>query len=125
VAAAWAVMHHLGEAGYIRAAKRIMDAKARLMAGITATQAFDILTPSPHAIFVFRPKEAALDTGRIAAAMDARGWLPGRMADGRALHMHLNPIHDTVVEDYLRHLSESVGEAREGLRESAAVGRVY
>jgi len=125
VAAAWAVMHHLGEAGYIRAAKRIMDAKARLMAGITATQAFDILTPSPHAIFVFRPKDAALDTGRIAAAMDARGWLPGRMADGRALHMHLNPIHDTVVEDYLRHLSESVGEAREGLRESAAVGRVY
>lgn len=125
VAAAWAVMHHLGEAGYIRAARRIMDAKARLMAGIEATQVFDVVTPSPHAIFVFRPKQAGLDTGRIAAGMDARGWLPGRMADGRGMHMHLNPIHDTVVEDYLRHLTESIAEAQEGLRESAAVGRVY
>ncbi len=125
VAAAWAVMHHLGEAGYLRAARRIMDAKARLIAGIAATGAFDIEAPAPHAIFTFAPREAGLDTGRIAAAMDARGWLAGRMSDGRGMHMHLNPIHDTVVEEYLAHLGESVAEARAGLRESAAVGRVY
>ncbi|MCS6892662.1 MAG: aminotransferase class V-fold PLP-dependent enzyme [Rhodovarius sp.] len=125
VAAAWAVMHSLGEEGYLRAARRILDAKARLSAGLRAVGAFEVLEPSPHAMLVFRPRDPALDAGRIAAAMDARGWLPSRMSDGRGFHLHLNPIHDQVVEEYLAHLGESLAEATAGAGEGAAPGPAY
>ncbi len=125
VAAAWAVMQYLGEAGYTHAARRIMDAKTRMVAGIEAIDGLAVLRPSPHAIFVFRPTDPGLEVGRIAAAMNARGWLPGQMAGGAGLHFHLNPIHDTVVDEYLQHLRAAVEEARAGAGEVMAAGRVY
>ena len=125
VAAAWAVMNYLGEAGYTHAARRIMDAKARMVAGIEAIPGLEVLRPSPHAIFVFRATEPGLEIGRIAAAMATRGWLPGQMAGGAGMHFHLNPIHDTVAGEYLDHLAEAVAQARAGEGEAMAVNRVY
>ncbi|WP_240655259.1 pyridoxal phosphate-dependent decarboxylase family protein [Rhodovarius crocodyli] len=124
VASAWAVMNYLGMEGYTEAARRIMDAKARMAAGVEAIPGLEVLRPSPHAIFIYRPTDPALEMGRIAAAMDRRGWLQGQMAGGRGMHHHLNPLHAQVADAYLADLRQAVAEARAG-GDSQAVGRVY
>jgi sphinganine-1-phosphate aldolase len=126
VAAAWAVMRYLGEDGYLDCARRIMGAKRAMTEGIAAIPGLQVLLPSDLSIFVYRAADpAALDIGKVAAAMDRRGWLPGRQQEPDGMHLHLNPIHAGIVEEYLRDLREAVAEAREGRVEAMAAGRAY
>lgn len=126
VAAAWAVMRYLGEDGYLDCARRIMGAKRAMTEGIAAIPGLQVLLPSDLSIFVYRAADpAALDIGKVAAAMDRRGWLPGRQQEPDGMHLHLNPIHAGIVEEYLRDLREAVAEAREGRVEAMAAGRTY
>jgi glutamate/tyrosine decarboxylase-like PLP-dependent enzyme len=112
VAAAWAVMHYLGEDGYMDCARRIMDAKQRMTEGIAGIQGLSVLEPSDLSLFVYRAIDPALDIGKVAAALDRRGWLPGRQQQPDGMHLHLNPVHAEVAEEYLRDLREAVAEAR-------------
>ncbi len=114
VAAAWAVMHYLGEEGYLDCARRVMDAKRVMTEGIAGIQGLSVLEPSDLSLFVYRATDPALDIGKVAAALDARGWLPGRQQQPDGMHLHLNPVHAEVAEDYLRDLRAAVEEARGG-----------
>lgn len=114
VAAAWAVMHYLGEAGYLDCARRIMDAKRVMTEGIAGIQGLSVLEPSDLSLFVYRATDPALDIGKMAAALDARGWLPGRQQQPDGMHLHLNPVHAAVAEEYLADLRAAVEEARGG-----------
>jgi glutamate/tyrosine decarboxylase-like PLP-dependent enzyme len=114
VAAAWAAMNHLGEEGYLRCARLIMEAKAIMTAGIAAIPGLDILQPSDLGIFVWRATDPALDIGQVAAALDAEGWLVGRQQEPDGIHLHLNPIHRSVAEDYVAAVSRAVAAARGG-----------
>jgi sphinganine-1-phosphate aldolase len=125
VAAAWAVMNYLGENGYLDCARRIMEAKRAMTEGIAAIPGLQVLAPSDLSIFVYRATDPALDIGRVAAALDRRGWLPGRQQEPDGMHLHLNPIHAGIVEEYLRDLGEAVAKAREGRVEAMATGRTY
>jgi sphinganine-1-phosphate aldolase len=126
VAAAWAVMRYLGEDGYLDCARRIMGAKRAMTEGIAAIPGLQVLSPSDLSIFVYRAADpAALDIGKVAAALDRRGWLPGRQQEPDGMHLHLNPVHAGIVEEYLRDLREAVVEAREGRVEAMAAGRTY
>ncbi|WP_135468258.1 pyridoxal phosphate-dependent decarboxylase family protein [Crenalkalicoccus roseus] len=125
VAAAWAVMHYLGEAGYLDCARRIMEAKAALVAGIEAIPGLEVLRPSELSLFVYRATDPALDIARVAAALDRRGWLPGRQQEPDGMHLHLNPVHRGVEADYLADLRAAVEEARRGAVERMAAGRTY
>lgn len=124
VAAAWAVMMHLGEEGYLDCARRIMAARATIAAGVAAMPGLEVL-PGNHAIIVYRSTDKALAIGRIATAMDARGWLVSRQAEPDGIHLHLNPLHVEVAEEYLTDLRLAVEEARAGATPEMAAGRAY
>lgn len=114
VAAAWASMNHLGDEGYLRCARLIMEAKAIMTAGIGAIPGIEILQPSDLGIFVWRAADPSLDIGRVAAALDAEGWLVGRQQEPDGIHLHLNPIHREVAEEYVEAVSRAVAAARGG-----------
>jgi sphinganine-1-phosphate aldolase len=114
VAAAWASMQHLGDEGYLRCARLIMEAKAIMTGGITAIPGLEILAPSDLGIFVWRSADPGLDIGKVAAAMDAEGWLMGRQQEPDGIHLHLNPIHREVAEEYVEAVSRAVAAARSG-----------
>lgn len=114
VAAAWAAMHHLGDEGYLRCARLIMEAKAIMTAGIGAIPGLDILQPSDLGIFVWRAIDPALDIGKVAAALDAEGWLVGRQQEPDGIHLHLNPIHREVAGEYVEAVARAVSAARGG-----------
>ena len=124
VAAAWAVMNHLGQAGYLDCARRIMQARATIAAGVVAIPGLDVL-PGEHAILVYRSTDATLNIGQVASALDARGWLVSRQQEPDGIHLHLNPLHAEVAEEYLEDLRAAVAEARTGATPEMAVGRAY
>ncbi|BDG72635.1 pyridoxal phosphate-dependent decarboxylase family protein [Roseomonas fluvialis] len=114
VAAAWAAMNHLGDEGYLRCARLIMEAKAIMTAGIAAIPGLDVLQPSDLGIFVWRATDPALDIGKVAAALDAEGWLVGRQQEPDGIHLHLNPIHRDYAAEYVESVSRAVAAARGG-----------
>lgn len=124
VAAAWAVMNHLGQAGYVDCARRIMQARATIAAGVAALPGLECL-PGEHAILVYRSTDPGLNIGRVAAAMDARGWLVSRQQEPDGIHLHLNPLHAEVAEEYLADLRMAVTQARATAAPEMAAGRAY
>jgi sphinganine-1-phosphate aldolase len=124
VAAAWAVMMHLGEAGYLDCARRIMEARATIADGVASIPGLEVL-PGNHAIIVYRSTDKALPIGRIATAMDQRGWLVSRQAEPDGIHLHLNPLHAEVAGEYLTDLRAAVAEARKSDAPAMAAGRAY
>lgn len=125
VAAAWAVINHLGEEGYLRCARLIMDAKAQLVEGINRIPGLAVLEPHELCIFVTRSTDPELDMGAVSDALFARGWYVGRQAEPRGIHMALNPVHHESVEQYLSDLRACVDEVRKLKAVGSAAGQTY
>ncbi|UPY37143.1 aminotransferase class V-fold PLP-dependent enzyme [Sediminicoccus sp. KRV36] len=124
VAAAWAVMRHLGQAGYLDCARRIREARSVIAAGIQTIPGLEVL-PGEHAILVYRSHDPGLPIGRVATILDGRGWLVSRQQEPDGIHLHLNPLHAEVAEEYLADLRLAVAEARAGAAPEMAAGRAY
>jgi glutamate/tyrosine decarboxylase-like PLP-dependent enzyme len=119
-------MHHLGEAGYMKWAKVLMDTVDKLTAGIGCIPGLAVLEPHELCLFVYVSRDPALDIGAVADAMTRRGWFVGRQAEPKGIHMHLNPIHAETADEYLADLRDAVDEARSGkLAPAAAPSRTY
>lgn len=112
VAAAWAVMNHLGEDGYLRCARMVMDTKAKLVAGVRAIEGLAVLEPSELSIFAYRPDDPGLDLEALAAAMTRCGWFISRLAEPAAIHLVINPSHHVSADRYLADLRAAVAEVR-------------
>ncbi|UYN95760.1 MAG: aspartate aminotransferase family protein [Enhydrobacter sp.] len=125
VASAWAVLHHLGDEGYLRCARLIMDNKKALVGGIGRIPGLAVLEPNELSIFVTRSADPALDVGAVSDAMGTRGWLIGRQVEPPGIHMHLNPSHESMVGDYLADLTWAVDHARTTRGRSKMSGSTY
>jgi sphinganine-1-phosphate aldolase len=107
-AAAWAVMNHLGEEGYLRIAKQSIETARKIMDGIRATPGLRILGEPHGSIFAFGPDPSvpaneAIDAYVLGDAMSARGWNVDRQQFPPSLHMMITPAHaphiDTLLAD--------------------------
>jgi sphinganine-1-phosphate aldolase len=102
VAAAWAVMHYLGETGYRALAQRVMHLRDRYIEGIERIPGLHVLG-SPHlSVIAFGSDE--YDIHGIGDAMQQRGWHISRLTHPAALHMTVTPVHDQGVDAYLEDL---------------------
>jgi glutamate/tyrosine decarboxylase-like PLP-dependent enzyme len=111
VAGAWAVMRHLGIAGYEDCARRILQARAEIAAGIASIPGLEAL-PGEHAILVYCSTDPALPIAAVAAGLEARGWLVSRQVEPDGIHLHLNPLHAEVAGEYVAALREAAAGAR-------------
>lgn len=125
VAAAWAVMRHLGTDGYRDCAGRIHATKQRLLAGVQSLPGLAVVEGGDLGIVVWGAADPVVELGALAAAMDRRGWLPGRMQRPDGMHLHLNPIHAGVVDTYLTDLAAALGESRGATMDQPAPAAVY
>jgi glutamate/tyrosine decarboxylase-like PLP-dependent enzyme len=106
IAAAWATINHLGEAGYLRLAAQVRDATHRFRAGIEAIDGLRI-TGDP-VMGVMEISSSALDRGADNDRMDDLGWHLDRQQGG--LHLMLSPYHLTVVDQFLADLAAAVAD---------------
>ncbi len=122
VAAAWATLRYLGARGYMDIARRIMALRSRLSAGITAIEGLHILSDPELNIIAYGSDH--LDMRALADGLTDRGWLVGRNARPPAIHFMLVPLHEVMVDDYLRDLAVAAEEVRAG-RAARRVAATY
>lgn len=126
IAAAWAVMHYLGERGYLERAKLILDTVAKLQAGIEAILGLTVVRPCDLCILLYGSTDPALDINAVGDALGRRGWYVGRAAKPfDCVQMAINPVHATVADEYLADLAASVAEVRQSGQRAAFDQRSY
>jgi sphinganine-1-phosphate aldolase len=118
IAAAWAVMHHLGEEGYLRLARSVRDTTRRLCEGIAAIPPLAVFGNPVMGVLAFGSDR--IDAAAVCAAMDARGWHLDRQQGPDALHLMVSPIHARVVESFLADLRDAVARPADSRGAAAA-----
>ena len=99
IAAAWSVMQFLGEEGYLRLQRSVLDTTRRLLQGIAEIPGLHVLGPPDATIFAF--SSDVLDVMAVGDRMDERGWHLDRQRGPDALHCMVTPNHAKVVEPFL------------------------
>lgn len=102
IAAAWAVLKYLGEEGYLRLARTVLDTAKVLREGIAAIPGLRLLGKPSLSVFAF--SSDTLDIYALGDAMEARGWKLDRQMMPPALHLMVTPAHAAVVEPFLADL---------------------
>src|SRR3990172_12792383 len=113
IAAAWAVLTYLGEDGYMRLARDVMDTTETLIGGINSILGLRVLGKPDMSVFAFASD--TLDIYAVGDEMDARGWHPDRQQKPPSLHLMVTPAHKEIVQPFLTDLEKAAaGVSREG-----------
>ena len=122
-AAAWALMRHLGQDGYLEIARGILRTTELFVTGIRSIRGLELLAePELGILNVVSPE---LDMMAVADAMTNRGWPVARFEEPPAIHLLMDRVDDeSVVHDFLKELGASVEDVRAGrvLRSSTGLG---
>ncbi|MBI5609718.1 MAG: aspartate aminotransferase family protein [Deltaproteobacteria bacterium] len=110
IAAAWAVLHFLGENGYLRIARQSLEAAKTIQAGIAAIPGMLVLAEPAATVFAFCMDDG--DTYRLGDAMQARGWNLDRQQSPPALHAMITAAHVPHVEAFRADLRAAAEEVR-------------
>ena len=107
IAAAWAVLHHLGDEGY----ERLTVASRR-----TALLIADYVDSRPDLVLRARPDTTLLcfgvhdekrhDVFAVADALNSRGWYVDKQSPPKSIHLTVNAVHELVVGEFLSDLTE-------------------
>jgi glutamate/tyrosine decarboxylase-like PLP-dependent enzyme len=112
VVAAWAVMTYLGEDGYKRLARVIMDTSRALIDGINGIEGLHVVGQPDMSVFAMASD--TLDIHTVGDALDAFGWHPDRQQNPPSLHFMVTPVHENIVEPFLADLREAVRKVASG-----------
>ncbi len=112
IAAAWAVMHYLGEEGYLRLARTTLETSDAIRAGIRETPELRILGDPAMSVLAFTSD--MIDIYALADAMQARGWFLDRQQRPPSVHMMITPAHEKLTKDILADLRACVATVKAG-----------
>lgn len=111
IAAAWAVLHHLGEDGYRRLTEQTSDAARALIAGIRAIPGLSTRGEPDAALVAFGAAHPdALDIFAVGDVLGREGWYFDRQTPPDSLHGTVHAGHATVIPDVLAALKAAVDE---------------
>jgi len=109
IAAAWAVMRHLGVEGYERLQGRVLEARRRIQEGVER-QGWSIVGEPRLGLLAFSRSD--VNVFAIWRAMNERGWFSSVTIEPPSIHLMLSPEHDRMVETYLSDLEAALAEVR-------------
>jgi len=111
IAAAWAVLHHLGDDGYRRLTAAARQATLELASAIDGTPELDLLARPDATLLSFAAADPrALDVFALADALWQRGWYVDRQGPPPSLHCTVNAIHQGRIDDFVADLRASIAE---------------
>jgi len=118
MAAAWAVMRHLGQAGYVELTRIALETADRLRGAVEGIEELRTLADAQHHL-VAVAAQSDLDVFALGDALAQRGWHIDRQTPPDTLHHTVSFGNAPVIEDYIADLS-ACAEAVKGQR---AAGR--
>ena len=129
IAAAWAVLHYLGEEGYLELATRAMNATKAIASGVREIPGLCILgEPAMSAIAIGTRSSGAeppLDVYVIGDLMSARGWFFDRGQSPPSLHLTVSPAHEAIADEFLSDLRACVEETRSSKEQPQGKAALY
>jgi sphinganine-1-phosphate aldolase len=112
IAAAWAVLNHLGEQGYRRLTAAARGACTELAAEIATISELRLLAEPEVTLLAFAAADpAVLDVNAVADGLWARGWFVDRQGPPPSLHCMVNAVHAGRIALFASALRASVAEA--------------
>lgn len=123
VAGAWAVLNHLGEAGYRRAAERLAASVDAYVAGIEAIGGLRLWARPDLSIINYGSTE--FDIFAVSEAMQKRGWLSALTRAPKGMHAMLSLLHEPARENFLADLAAAVAQVRDAAPARAGVTAEY
>jgi sphinganine-1-phosphate aldolase len=110
IAAAWAVMNHLGEEGYLDIAKTSMKGREQFEKGLAKIDGIHVWG-KPDLWAVAYGSEG-YDILSVVRKMWGKGWIVAPNSQPPGIHFMITPVHAPVIDDYLSALEESVAEVK-------------
>lgn len=115
MAAAWAVMQHLGIDGYVELTRVVLESADRMRAGIAGIDGVRVLGDGRFHLVAMSHDPASADPVDVFAvgdALQARGWFHDRQGPPDSLHSTVSNTNTGVIDEYLEDLAASVAEVR-------------
>jgi sphinganine-1-phosphate aldolase len=112
MASAWAVMHFLGDDGYLRLTRQAREATLQLATIIRNTPELVLRAEPDSTLLCFGAQDpSALNAFAVADELSKRGWYVDRQTPPDSLHCTVNAIHHDKIDWFARDLHESVAIA--------------
>ncbi len=115
MAAAWAVMQHLGVEGYLELTRQTLENADRMREGIAAIEGVRVLGDGGYHLIAMAADpavEPAIDIFALGDALLRRGWFHDRQGPPDTLHSTVSNSNTGVIEEYLADLAVCVEEVR-------------
>jgi glutamate/tyrosine decarboxylase-like PLP-dependent enzyme len=127
IAAAWAIMNHLGEEGYLSITDTVMKTVSKLREGVDAIPGIEILGNPAMSILALGSDR--LNIYEVGDELTLRGWHMDRQQFPPSLHLTVTHAHTQIADQFLADLECAVAEARRPslnkLSNSLKVGAVH
>ena len=112
MASAWAVMHFLGDDGYLRLTRQAREATLQLATVVRNTPELVLRAEPESTLLCFGAEDpSALNVFAVADELSKRGWYVDRQTPPDSLHCTVNAIHHDKIDWFARDLHESVSIA--------------
>ena len=109
IAAAWAVMHFLGDDGYLRLTKGARVATEKLAHHISCHPHLSLLAQPDALLLSFIANDPQrLNVYAVADEMWKRGWYIDRQEPPQSLHCTVNAVHESVIDAMIVDLDECI-----------------
>lgn len=112
IAAAWAILNHLGQDGYTRLAGEVMQTTKKLQAGVRAIEGLEVQGDPVMSVMAIGSR--TMNIYEVGDQMTARGWHMDRQQNPAGLHLTINHAHVASADQFLRDLAESADACRRG-----------
>ena len=105
MASAWAVMHYLGDDGYMRLTRQAREATLKLADAINSSEHYVLRAQPETTLVCFGAKSpSALNVFAVADELWQRGWYIDRQTPPDSLHCTVNAIHHDKMELFVKDL---------------------
>jgi len=121
IAAAWASLNALGQAGFMRNAENVMATTRRLEDGINAIPELEVLGKPAMCVFAFGGRNKRVSAYAVGDYLERNNWHIDRLQNPEALHLILNPGHEHTAEPFLQDVRDAVAYVKQH-PEAAAEG---
>jgi glutamate/tyrosine decarboxylase-like PLP-dependent enzyme len=109
IAAAWAVLQHLGDEGYLRLAATARRGAEQLAAAIASTPELVVRAAPDSTLVAFGAADPDhLDVFAVADELWRLGWYVDKQAPPASLHCTVNAVHDGLIDEFVGSLRTAI-----------------
>jgi sphinganine-1-phosphate aldolase len=115
MAAAWAVMQHLGITGYLELTRAALTAADRMRGAVAGTDGLRVVGDGRFHLVACTAdptSSSPIDVFALGDALAARGWYHDRQGPPDSLHSTVSNGNAAVIEEWVRDLAACVDEVR-------------